>query len=209
MIIKQFLVFGFKPKEEKYQKLMNFKKLFPLFILLLLITNSCMYSVDDFTKEELKWTKPFNKNQTIIFTSEKGEVDTIIYKQVILSNETVNDLERGFYKSNYLSIPYEFTKGSYHQFDFDGTSATEQDFVSIEKSSAGFGSMEISFIGLLFNEDEIEKAKKINTNTYQFDSLNATAKWVNIKKGIKSFTFNTDIGILSYIDERDIKWIKK
>ena len=188
---------------------MNPKKLFFLSITLLLITNGCMYNVDNFTDEEVKWTKPFNKNQTIIFTSEKGEFDTIIFKEVVMSNETVNDLERGFYKSNYLNVPYKFTKGSYHQFDFDGNTASEQDLISIQKSSAGFGGMEISFIGLLFNEDEIKKAKKIDTNTYQFDNSNSTAKWVNVKKGIKKFTFNTDIGIVNYIDERDVKWKKK
>ena len=69
-----------------------------------------MYNVDNFTDEEVKWTKPFNKNQTIIFTSEKGEFDTIIFKEVVMSNETVNDLERGFYKSNYLNVPMSLQK---------------------------------------------------------------------------------------------------
>lgn len=168
-----------------------------------------MYNVDDFTEEELKWSKPFNKNQTIIFTSEKGEFDTITFKKVVMSNETVNDMERGFYKSNYLNVTYEFTKNSYHQFDFNGNIAYEQDLISIQKTSAGFGGMGISFIGLLFNENEIIKAKKINKNTYQFDSSNTSAKWVNVKKGIKNFTFNTNIGIVNYTDERDVKWEKK
>lgn len=168
-----------------------------------------MYTVDEFSEEELKWVKTFNNKQEIIFISEKGELDTIIFNKIVASSETVNHIERGFYKSNYLNSAYQFTKGSYHQFYFDGNAATEQDLVSLEKSSAGFGGIEISFIGLLFNEDGIKKAKKIDRNTYQFDSSNATAKWVNVKNGIKSFTFNTDIGILNYTDERDIKWLKK
>ena len=168
-----------------------------------------MYNVDDFTEEQLKWTKHFNKNQTIIFTSERGELDTITFKKVAMSNETVNDMERGFYKSNYLNVTYEFTKESYHQFDFNGNIAYEQDLISIQKTSAGFGEMGISFIGLLFNEYEIKKAKKIDANTYQFDSSNTTAKWVNVKKGIKNFTFNTNIGIVNYTDERNVKWKKK
>ena len=99
---------------------MNPKILLFLSITILLITNSCVYYVGDFTNEELKWVKPFNNNQTIIFISEKDEIDTIVFKKYKRSKETVNHLERGFYTTNHLEIPYEFTKKSYHQFYFDG-----------------------------------------------------------------------------------------
>ena len=188
---------------------MKLKTLFFINLIVLLITSSCIYNVDDFSEEQLKWTKSFNEKHESIFISEKGEIDTIIFNNILKSKETVNNIERGFYKSNYLDVPYKFTKGSYHQFNSDDSSTSEQDLVSITKSSAGFGSMEITFIGLLFDEDQIQKAKEIDYKSYQFESSNATSKWVNVKKGIKNFTFNLESGILNYTDERNIKWTRK
>ena len=61
----------------------------------------------------------------------------------------------------------------------------------------------------LLNELDYEKQQFYEFKVIAFDNSNSTAKWVNVKKGIKKFTFNTDIGIVNYIDERDVKWKKK
>ena len=63
-----------------------------------------MYNVDNFTDEEVKWTKPFNKNQTIIFTSEKGEFDTIIFKEVVMIKK-VNKLLTGSQEDTIVPFP--------------------------------------------------------------------------------------------------------
>jgi hypothetical protein len=166
-----------------------------------------MYSVKEFTEEELKWTKPFDKSETIVFVSDKNEFDTIVFKKSTLSDETVNDLERGFYKSNYLVVPYEFSKGSFHQFDFDGNTPSEQYLITIEKSSAGFGGLGINFFGLLVDQDDIKNASKMDTKTYRFNKENLSR--FNTANDISYFTFNTDIGIVNYTDGRNVKWARK
>ena len=188
---------------------MKFNTIYFLNTLAILLTVSCNYSVENFSEEELKLTKSFDKSQTFIFISENGELDTIMFKKFNIRKETVNHVERGFYSTNHLEIPYRFTKESYHQFDLDGNRPDEQDLISIEKSSAGFGGIEICFIGLLFDEDGIKKAHKNDTNIYQFDSSFSIAKWFNVKNGIKNFTFDTEIGIVNYTDERNVKWKRK
>jgi len=186
----------------------------PLYALLIFLLAGCfnkLYKVDGFTRKELMWYRPFNKTDTVIFISERNESDTIIFQAKKSSSDSTRSIEQGFSNTNYLSVPYCFTKGSYHQFAMmsDGKTRYDQDILNTSKCSAGYGSMEIIFIGMIFSDNNLDSIQKINDTTYFFDSHKATYAAMNVEKGIEDFTFNTNIGITNYTDERGIKWLRK
>ena len=157
------------------------------------------------------WFKPFDKTQTVIFVSEKNELDTIIFQAKEAASTSTRGFEQGFYNTNYLTVSYYFTKGSYHQFAMmsDGKTLYDQDILNVSKSSAGFGFMEIIFIWSIFSDDNLDSIQQINDSTYFFDSQKATYSAMNVEKGIENFTFNTNIGITNYTDDRNVKWERK
>ena len=182
-----------------------------LLILILTITltacNNRTYKVDDFTTEELVWYKPFAKTDTVIYISDKGEKDSIIFKTPKAESDSIRSFEQGFANTNYLTVVYEFTEGSYHQSAImsDGKTRYDHWFVNSSKSSSGYGSVEITFIGTFFSE-KINNIKKVNDSIYYFDSNKADYSGLNVEKGIKNFTFNTRLGVVEFIDDRNIKW---
>jgi hypothetical protein len=90
----------------------------------------------------------------------------------------------------------------------DGKTRYDQDFVNAYKSSAGYGSIEIAFIGTYFS-DSIKNIQKVNDTVFFFDSNKADYSGLNVEKGIKNFTFNTKLGVTEFVDDRDIKWTRK
>lgn len=184
-----------------------------ILIFISVILTSCStgtYKVDDFDNEDLKWFKPFKKEDTVIFMSEKNEFDTIIFQKVVADSDSTRGFSQGYSNSNYLTVPYEFTKGSYHQFAMmsGGTKRYPQDILNLMKSSSDYGSLEIIFLGTIFG-DSLKNIDKINDTLYYFDSDKADYSGMNVEKGINSFTFNTNLGVTEYIDERNIKWKRK
>lgn len=174
------------------------------------ILTSCFnqnYKVDDFTDKELIWYKPFTKTDTVIYFSDKGEKDTIIFKTPKAESDSTRSFEQGFSNTNYLTVVYEFSKGSYHQSAMmsDGKTRCDHWFVNSYKSSAGYGSVEITFIGTFFSE-KINNIQKVNDSTYYFDSEKADYSGLNVEKGIRNFTFDTRLGVTEFIDIRNIKW---
>jgi len=98
--------------------------------------SSCI-KVKDFTKEDLKWFTPYNKANTVIFISKRGELDTIIFYKKTASSDTIrNFLEQGYYNVNYLTVPYKLTSGSYHQSALmgNGNKRYDQYLFNISKS---------------------------------------------------------------------------
>jgi hypothetical protein len=90
----------------------------------------------------------------------------------------------------------------------DGKTRYEHWFVNSYKCSAGYGSVEITFIGTFFS-DSLKNIQKVNDSTYFFNSDRADYSGVNVEKGIKNFTFDTKLGVTEFIDDRDIKWTRK
>ncbi len=183
-----------------------------LLIIIALLLTSCVFNIRDFSEDELKWFEPYNKTDTIIYSSEKGELDSIIFQKAIATRASTRGFEQGFYNTNYLTVPYSFTGGSYHQFAFmsGGKKRYEQDIFNISKSSSmGSDDFEIIFIGTIFNGKELDNIQKINEHTFYFSSNNATYSGVNVEKEINDFTFDTKIGITKYTDSRGLKWERK
>jgi len=182
-------------------------------LLTLTLLNACNFGqVKTFTSDDLKWFKPYNKTETVIFKSEKGATDTIIFHTTDTTEYSIKDLAQGFYNKTTLSVAYEFTKGSYHQFaKINGEDKRyEQNLLSISNSSSSeFTEKEITFIGIIFNGKEMENIKQLDSSTYFFDSKKATYPEINVEKGISNFTFDTEKGIIKYTDIRNIIWIRK
>ena len=184
-----------------------------LLLIFTIVLTSCFdqsYKVDDFSNEELMWFKPFTKTDTFIFISEKSERDSIIFKAPQFASDSIRSFKQGFHNTTYMTVNYDFTKGSYHQFAMmgDGKTRYSQNFVNTYKSSSGHVTLEICFIGTVFN-DTIKHVQKIYDTTFIFDSKEADYSGVNVEKKIKNFTFNTNLGVIEYIDNRHIKWTRK
>jgi hypothetical protein len=179
-----------------------------LFTILITFTG-CSLTVGNFTKDQLKWFKPYTKIDTVAFISDKSELDTIIFDKVHLDRDTVrNFLEQGYYSTNYLSVPYKFTKGSYHQFALmgGGKRRYDQALFSLSKTSNNQSQFEIIFIGTIFNGKELEHIDKLTPDIFYFSSKKATYSGMNVEKGINDFTFDTRMGIVKYTDERNVHW---
>lgn len=179
-----------------------------LFFMMLLSLTSCFrsYEVEDFTEEELIWFKPFSKTETAIYTSEKGEKDTIIFNSPETYFESVRSFERGYYDAKYLTVHYNLTNGSYHKFALmgDGKKRYTHHFVNFVKKSS-YSDLEITFIGTFFGQKP-NYLQKVNDSTYFFNGAKADYSGMNVEKGIKNFTFNTKIGVIEFVDDRNIKW---
>jgi hypothetical protein len=182
-------------------------------LLALTLLNACDFGqVKTFTSDDIKWFKPYGKTETIIFESVNGETDTIIFHKTDTTKYSIKDIEQGFYNKTTLSVAYEFTKGSYHQFaKTNGENKRyEQNILSISNSSSSeFTEKEITFIGIFFNGKEMENIKQLDSSTYFFDSNKATYPEINVEKGIRNFTFDTEKGIIKYTDNRNINWTRK
>lgn len=189
----------------------------PILLLMISLT-SCFnqnnktedYKVDNFTTDELVWYKPFTKTDSVIFISDNGEKDTIIFMAPETTKDSTRDFEQGFSNTDYLTVMYEFSKGSYHQSAKMGDlkKRYEHWFVNSSKSSSGYGNVEITFIGTIFS-DSLENIHKVNDTTYFFDSNKADYSGMNVEKGINNFTFNTRLGVIEFVDDRNIKWKRK
>jgi hypothetical protein len=134
----------------------------------------------------------------------------LIFKAPELTSDSTRNLEQGFSNTNYLTVNYDFTKGSYHQsaMTSDGKNRYEHWFVNSYKSSADYSSVEITFIGTFFS-DSIKNIQKVNDSTYFFNSNKADYSGMNVEKEIKNFTFNTKLGVTEFVDDRNIKWTRK
>jgi|GEM_PF-1169465 len=185
---------------------------YSVIIIIVFAISSCI-KVKDFTNAELKWFLPYNKLDTVIFISKKGELDSIIFFKKIASSDTVRSIERGYYNINYLEVPYKLTSGSYHQFALMGYGKTryDQNVFNISKTSDGITTLEVTFLGTIFNGKELNNIKQQNKYVYYFDSRKATYVGMDEEKGkaINNFTFDVRFGIIKYTDERSVEWERK
>ncbi len=190
---------------------MNCKKICIGIIALTFLQSCIVGKVKEFTPEDLKWFKSYHKTDTVLFQSDAGEFDTIIFHKTDTTKFSVRDVEQGFYDRMTLSVAYEFTKGSYHQFGTmsGGTKKYDQDIFRISNSSlSDFTDSEIIFIGIIFSGSELNNIKQLDNKTYFFDRNKATYPEINVEKGINNFTFDTEKGITKYTDNRNVNWTR-
>ncbi|UOU99851.1 hypothetical protein MUU74_07835 [Chryseobacterium daecheongense] len=183
-----------------------------LFLCYSCFDNSNKYKVEDFNQEDLKWFKPFQKeNDTVIYVSERMEYDTLIFHKPESESDSTRSFETGYSNTNYLTVPYDITLGSYHKFALSGDGKTRctQNFANMAKSSSGYDSLEIIFIGTLFNGENLQKIKKLNDSMYLFRGTDANYTGISVDEGINDFIFNTNKGVTEYVDYRKVKWKRK
>ncbi len=188
---------------------MKAKKIFTVFFTLILLESCFVGNVKTFTSDDLKWFEPYNKSETLVFESDKGEMDTIIFHKIDTTKYSVRDIEQGFYDRTTLSVAYKLTKGSYHQFaKMSGDSVLyEHDLINISNSSSSdFTAKEFTFIGIIFNGKKINNIKQLDNSTYFFERSKATYPEIDVEKGINNFTFEIKKGIIKYTDNRNVNW---
>ena len=176
-----------------------------LALITITLISSCL-GVVPFSASELKFVKPFTKTDTIVYTSEKGQIDTIIFSAVVYDTMKVRHIERGYYDENRIRVIYALTENSYHKLITGSVNWKGEDFLHFSKTKQSSSSKEIGFLGLLFSREYIESIDVNKQNEITFSETNATYKDVNINEGIKSFQFSFDEGVLSFIDNNNIRW---
>lgn len=164
------------------------------------------FSIADFSEEELRLVKPFSKNQELIFKSPTGQRDTIVFGAATFDTIKYRNIEQGFYNELALSVPYRLSPGSFHKVTVTSINREPEHFLQFTKAKGSHGSKEISFLGLIFDEEYINRIirqKKVELN---FRKEDANYSGVNINEGIKSFVFRFDRGVVSFVDMHDTEW---
>jgi hypothetical protein len=163
-----------------------------------------------FSTQELKFTKPFAFDDTIIYKSNYTEYDTIIFYKVLYQVNHTRNLEQGFYDNYSYNVDYRLTMGSYHKIINPNEIAARTTLYGIRKSSDSPTSngQEFCFLGLIFDDKYLDNIMLDTNSITIFDESKAQYKGMNINEGINSFTFEKEKGIVSFIDKKNNKWFR-
>ena len=160
-----------------------------------------------FSPDEMNFFAPFQKANTIIYQSDKGGLnDTICFSKSEIKEYKIRHIELGFYNQNDLFTSYMLSKGSYHKITNQSIDGRPYYFIFFSKSTDSNSSKIISFLGLSFDDKYIDLVLKRKNQIVVFDKKDARYNGININKGIKSFKYNLEKGVISFIDEDDIMW---
>jgi hypothetical protein len=171
---------------------------------------SCNSRKISFSKNELQLLRPFQSVDTVIYQSKNSLRDTIIFYNQENSKSSVNNFEQGFYTTYSINVRYKLTKGSYHKFVQSNAEDESSYLISLSKNTNAVNAdIEVYFLGLLFNNAYLNGLKNDGMKTITFDESTAEYKNLNIIEGIKSFDFNFQIGIVSFIDNNNLRWVRK
>ena len=183
---------------------------FTLCFLMTICICSCSYRNVTFSTQELKFTKPFVFNDTIIYKSIYGNSDTIIFYKVLYQVNQTRNLEQGYYNNYSYNVDYRLTIGSYHKIINPNEVGAQTNLYDITKSSDSptINGQEFCFLGLIFDDKYLDSLL-IDTNSITiFDESKAQYQEMNINEGIKSFIFEKEKGIVSFIDKNNNKWFR-
>jgi hypothetical protein len=161
-----------------------------------------------FTSEEMRFVKPFEIDSVIVYKSEQGQIDTVRFFKLKIDTIRYRNIEQGFYNESALTVGYELTNNSFHKITVQSINKEPEHFLLFLKAKKSHSSKEISFLGLVFDEDYVNKIINTKDSSIIFSSENAQYKGVNINEGIKSFRFDFNKGIVSFIDKHEIEWVR-
>ena len=169
-----------------------------------LALNSCSVK-PKFDERELTLLSQFDKVDTVIYELESSEMrDTIIFLPLKIDTIKYRNPEICFCDEYIMSVAYKLTEGSYHKM-LGKNETTPLYFFSVNES---YTSRQLSFLGLGFNTGVLEKM--LDTSSVMvFDKINASFNGVNINKGIISFKFSKNEGIISFVDEFGELWVRQ
>src|SRR3984957_5885605 len=77
-----------------------------------------------FSPEEMRFAKPFVRADTVIYRSDAGQTDTILFQAARIDTISYRNLEQGFYNENMLRVAYALSPKSFHQFTGASTDGT-------------------------------------------------------------------------------------
>jgi hypothetical protein len=160
----------------------------------------------DFSKEELQFIKPFSKNQQFIFKSSTGQIDTIVFGAATFDTIEYRNIEQGFYNELALTIPYRITSGSFHKITVASLNNEPEHFLQFTRAKGSHSSKEISFLGLIFDEESIKRIIAEKRGVLNFRKEDAFYSEVNINEGIRSFKFSFIKGVVSFVDKNNTEW---
>ena len=171
---------------------------------------SCSYNKVTFTKQELKWTIPYQSDDTVIYQTRDDKRDTIIFYQVEHQVNSTSNFEQGFYNNYTYGVDYRLTINSYHKNINPNEIGTKTSLYDIEKSSDNPTSagQEFCFLGLIFDYKFLENISEDTNSIILFDGAKAQYREMNINEGIKSFKFQKEQGIISFIDKNNEEWFR-
>jgi hypothetical protein len=176
---------------------MKYKLIYAIFFLSIFTLLGCGAKTK-FKKIEFKWFDVYNKNDTLIFKSDKGEFDTSIIIKKELFYPKYNPIEEsGTYLSQWGVIWYKNKNLEYHP---DGYR-----LVTIEKKSPNETFLNINYLYssiLILNikSGTIEKYKQ--GKIYEFDTYNEKGKSYQPKK----IFWHEKYGIIKYVTHGNVTW---
>ena len=162
--------------------------------------------IKNFTQQDFMLIKPFKQKDTVVYLSSKGQTDTIIFYPAKVDTNKYRNFEQGFYDQYVLSVNYNLLSGSYHKFILTDKNNGMEDLYSCSISDISI--RELSFLGIVFSKDMLDNLLIDSGKIITFNSYQAQYQDVNINEGIRSFTFSTQIGIISYVDTNNIEWVR-
>ena len=125
----------------------------------------------------LRWTNPYKDNDTVIFLSSTGLVDTVFfYKSTYSSGETRN-FEQGYTKTFSISVDYALSKNSYHKLDPSQKQGKVDGYPAVKKNITDL----ISRHHFTDNEDLLKALKPIADAIGTLESMSTTIASIFLK----------------------------
>lgn len=152
--------------------------------------------------KDVRWEAPFRKTIANIYRSKDGRCDTVIFFAAKKDTFKVRSFELGFYDVERFVVNYEMTSGSYHNV---AGILPGHIFIKFNVASGVYSSKEIYFFGLLFDGEFIDKVAD-SVDAVEFDGDRARYRDLNIDKGVTSFRFSFDRGVVSFVDGDGAAW---
>lgn len=179
-----------------------------LWVLFPFISGCVSKPIGHFTKQDFMVIKPFKEKDTIFYVSEKGQKDTIIFYPAEVDSVEVRSFELGYYDAYVMGVKYELTNGSYHSAKYITNGDTlystiPEQFYSVNISTKEYSGRQLSFLNLVFNEAYLSR---ISLNTISIVTFKGDGRGNG--RGVNSFKFSPQIGVISYIDTTGVEWVR-
>ncbi len=162
-----------------------------------------------FSEDEYKFVRPFSDtNNIVIYKSSKGQTDTVLFSRWETDTIKYRSIEQGYYNENVLSVNYELSNNSFHKITVKSINNEPDHFLFFGKAKNSYSNKEICFLGLLFDKEYLENIISTKDASIVFSRHNAKYSGLNINQGIKSFTFDFNKGVVSFIDDDGVDWVR-
>jgi hypothetical protein len=189
-------------------------KIIILSFLLLVLMGSCNCVETHLSKEEREWFSAYEKGQTIIFKSNRGNLDTIVVVEKVetYGNKECNWFEIGTIQNNMIDIVFK-SKNCRNESDCEGNISISKDKPN-EKRLPFFRIFGLEYAPATQNNElRTENIKLTNGKAYESayyfeDQINADSYGGNY---LKSFYWDKKDGLIRYdlIDGEIFELLKK